>query len=98
MSNFFESILDSSIGRNLMKSILPKSVPLERYNPSLSSFFGGRILLGAGANAALIEQVLKNLKDSDANVFFPAAASYAATIIEAAKKARSEERRVGKEW
>lgn len=87
MSNFFESILDSSIGRNLMKSVLPKSVPLERYNPSLSSFFGGRILLGAGANAALIEQVLKNLKDSDANVFFPAAASYAATIIEAAKKA-----------
>lgn len=86
MSNFFESMLDSSVGRNLMKSVLPKTVPLDRYNPSQDSFFEGRILLGAGADAALIEQVLQNLKGSDANIFFPAAASYAATIIEAAKK------------
>lgn len=87
MSNFLESILDSSVGRNLMKSVLPKSIELNRYNPSRASYFDGRVLLGAGSNAALLKEILQNLKSSDANVFYPAAASNAAVIIEAAKEA-----------
>lgn len=87
MSNFLESILDSSVGRNLMKSVLPKSIELNRYNPSRASYFDGRVLLGAGSNAALLKEILQNLKDSDANVFYPAADANASVIIEAAKAA-----------
>lgn len=87
MSNFFESILDSSVGRNLMKSVLPKSVPLNRYNSSLEGFFEGRVLIGASTNATLIEQILQNFKGSKANVFYPAASATASLVIDAAKKA-----------
>src|SRR5690554_7032159 len=87
MSNFFESILDSSVGRNLMKSVFPKSVPLNRYNSSLEGFFEGRVLIGASTNATLIEQILQNFKGSKANVFYPAAFATASLVIDAAKKA-----------
>src|SRR5690554_1590884 len=87
MSNFFESLLDSGAGRNLMKSVLPKSVPLNRYNSSLEGFFEGRVLIGASTNATLIEQILQNFKGSKANVFYPAASATASLVIDAAKKA-----------
>lgn len=87
MSNFFESLLDSGAGRTLMKSVLPKSVPLNRYNSSLEGFFEGRVLIGASTNATLIEQILQNFKGSKANVFYPAASATASLVIDAAKKA-----------
>lgn len=87
MSNFLESLLDSSVGRNLIKSVLPKSIPLKRYNPEQATFFEGRVLIGAGTNAALIGQVMQNLKEANASVFYPAAAATAGIIVNAAKEA-----------
>lgn len=86
MSNFLESLLDSPVGRNLMKSVLPKAVVLKRYNPAQASYFTGRILLGVSNNSALIKDIMRNLKDANASVFYPAAAGYAKVIIDAAKE------------
>ncbi|MDK2777436.1 MAG: 3-oxoacyl-ACP reductase [Pseudomonadota bacterium] len=86
MSNFLESVLDSSVGRSLMKQVLPKSIPLRRYTPSEPTFFSGRVLLGAGDNAALTRRILHNLQASAAELFYPAAARGAATIVAAAEE------------
>lgn len=87
MSNFIESLLDSNVGRNLMKSVLPKAIPLKRYNPAQVSFYAGRVLLGVGDNAQLLNDIMRSLKESSGSVFFPAAAPYAGNIIAAAKAA-----------
>ena len=86
MSNFIESVLDSSVGRSLIKQVLPKAIELQRYNPAQASYFEGRVLIGAGDNAALIRDIMRNLKDSAATVFYPAAARGAALIITAAEQ------------
>lgn len=86
MSNFIESVLDSSMGRSLMKSVLPKSIELKRYNPNQATYFEGRVLIGACENAALLSDIMRNLKDARASVFFPAAAKTAAAIVAAASE------------
>ena len=87
MSNFVGSILDSSIGRSIMEQVLPKATSLDRYNPSRVSYFDGRILIGTSVNGALLESIMNNLAASNANVFYPAAASFAGEIIKAGEKA-----------
>lgn len=87
MSNFVGSILDSSIGRSFMEQVLPKATSLDRYNPSRVSYFDGRILIGTSVNGALLESIMNNLAASNANVFYPAAASFAGEIIKAGEKA-----------
>lgn len=87
MSNFIEAILDSGVGRSLMKSVLPKAIELKRYNPGQATYFEGRVLIGAGSNAALLNDVLRNLKDANAQVFYPAAAATAGLIVKAAEAA-----------
>lgn len=84
MSNFIESVLDSGVGRSLMKSVLPKTIDLKRYTPALATYFEGRVLIGASDNAALISDIMRNLKDSAASVFYPAASRGAAAIVAAA--------------
>ncbi|WP_430462663.1 3-oxoacyl-ACP reductase [Thalassolituus sp. LLYu03] len=84
MSNFIESVLDSGVGRSLMKSVLPKTIELKRYSASQATYFEGRVLLGASANAALTRDILRNLKDSAAKVFYPAASRGAGQIVAAA--------------
>ncbi|MCA6064454.1 3-oxoacyl-ACP reductase [Thalassolituus marinus] len=86
MSNFIESVLDSGMGRSLMKSVLPKTIGLKRYTPAQETYFEGRVLIGASDNAALIRDIFRNLKDARAQVFFPAAARNAAAIVAAAKE------------
>ncbi len=86
MSNFIESVLDSGMGRSLMKSVLPKTIGLKRYTPAQETYFEGRVLLGASDDAALIRDIFRNLKASRAEVFFPAAARNAAAIVAAAKE------------
>ena len=86
MSNILESMLDSSMGRSMLKQVLPKSAPLNRYNPAQNSFFSGRVLLGASDNAALTDDIVRNLKASSASLFYPASGKGAAAVIAAAKK------------
>ena len=84
MSNFIESVLDSGVGRGLIKSVLPKSVELKRYNPEQATYFEGRVLLGASDNAALTRDIMRNLKASGATVFYPAASRGAGAVVAAA--------------
>ncbi|MAD43826.1 MAG: 3-oxoacyl-ACP reductase [Oceanospirillaceae bacterium] len=84
MSNILESMLDSSMGRSMLKQVLPKSAPLKRYNPAQNTFFEGKVLLGASDNAVLINDIVRNLKASAGELFYPAAAKGAAAIVSAA--------------
>ncbi|GGY33601.1 3-oxoacyl-ACP reductase [Bacterioplanes sanyensis] len=87
MSNFYETMLNNQLGRNLLKTVgLPTPVELKRYRREQATFFSGKVLIGASQDAALLEDTLRNLKDSDAQVFFPAAARTASTLVSAAEK------------
>lgn len=88
MSNFVGSILDSNLGRTFMEQVLPKATKLERYNPSRLSFFDGRILIGTSVNGALLDQIMSILVGSNAQVFYPAAATFASDVIKAGDKAK----------
>jgi len=85
MSNFLESLLDSSMGRSMLKQMLPKSTPLKRYNPVQNTWFEGRILLGASDNAALTDDIVRNLKTSGGELFYPATGKGVAEVIAAAE-------------
>ncbi|ASP40195.1 3-oxoacyl-ACP reductase [Bacterioplanes sanyensis] len=87
MSNFYETMLNNNLGRNLLKTVgLPTPIELKRYRPEQATFFSGKVLLSGSDNAALLEDTLRNLKDSDAQVYFPAAARNAALLVNAGEK------------
>ncbi|WP_027873524.1 3-oxoacyl-ACP reductase [Spongiibacter marinus] len=69
MSDRIENFINSSAGKKVLGA-LGVNAPRElaRYTPSQRSFFKGRLLLGAGDNAALLAQVSKILAESDAEV------------------------------
>ncbi|MDF1764228.1 MAG: 3-oxoacyl-ACP reductase [Oleibacter sp.] len=88
MSNFYETMLNNNLGRSLLKNVgLPTPIELKRYNTSQETYFEGKVLIGSSENAGLLDDVLRNLKDCKATVYFPAAARTAAGIVAAAKKA-----------
>lgn len=70
MSDRIENFINSNAGKKVLGA-LGVNAPRElaRYTPSQRSFFKGRLLLGAGDNAALLAQVSKILAESDAEVF-----------------------------
>ena len=84
MSNFLGSILDSNLGRSVIQQVLPKATELKRYDPALPTYFSGRLLIGSGVNSDVLKTVMRNLQDSAAQVFYPSAAPYSQTMIEAA--------------
>lgn len=87
MSNFYDSMLDNNIGRSVLKNIgLPTPIDLKRYSPHQDTFFEGKVLLGTSENGELLDDIVRNLKDSNAEVFFSAASKTASAIISAAKK------------
>lgn len=72
MSNFYETMLNHNLGRNLLKTVgLPTPIELKRYRAEQATFFSGKVLLAGSDNAVLLEDILRNLKDSDASVFYP---------------------------
>lgn len=88
MSNFYDAMLDNNIGRSMLKSMgLPTPVDLKRYTPHKDTFFEGKVLIGTSKDGALLDDIMRNLKQSKAEVFFPAAAKTASAIIASAKKA-----------
>lgn len=87
MSNFYQTMLNHNLGRNLLKTVgLPTPIELKRYRAEQATFFSGKVLLGGSDNAALLEDILRNLKDSEARVFYPAAARSASVLVSAAEK------------
>lgn len=69
MSDRIENFINSNAGKKLLGALgvnAPRD--LARYNPSQRSFFSGRLLLGAGDNAALLTETNKLLAESDAQV------------------------------
>lgn len=87
MSNFYESLLNNKLGRKLLKGVgLPTPIELRRYDANQPRYFAGNVLLGASLNAQLLDDILRNLSDSHANVYFPANAQYASLIVKAAEK------------
>lgn len=87
MSNFYETLLNNKLGRNLLKGMgLPTPIELRRYDPSQPRYFAGNILIGASNNAQLLDDIVRNLSASHANVYFPANAHSAALIVKAAEK------------
>ncbi|UTW49656.1 3-oxoacyl-ACP reductase [Bacterioplanoides sp. SCSIO 12839] len=86
MGNFYESLLNNNIGRNLLKTVgLPTPIELKRYRADQASYFEGNVLIGASDDAALLNDIMRNLKDAKANVYFPANAKTAAAITAAAE-------------
>ncbi len=87
MSNFYDSMLDNNIGRSMLKTIgLPTPIELKRYTPNQETYFSGKVLIGVSTDGELLDDILRNLKASQAQVFFPAAATTASAIIASAKK------------
>lgn len=87
MSNFYETMLNNKLGRKLLQGVgLPTPIELRRYDPSQPRFFAGNVLIGASNNAQLLDDVLRNLSASHANVYFPANAHSASLIVKAAEK------------
>jgi len=85
MSNFYESMLNNNIGRNLLKTVgLPTPIELKRYRADQETYFEGKVLVGASENAALLNDIMRNLKDANATVCFQANAHTAAAIVAAA--------------
>lgn len=86
MSNFYESMLNNNIGRNLLKTVgLPTPIELKRYRADQPTYFEGKVLVGASDNAALLNDIMRNLKDADASVCYQANAHTAAAIVAAAE-------------
>lgn len=85
MGNFYESLLNNNIGRNLLKTVgLPTPIELKRYNAGQAHYFSGRVLIGTSKHGELLNDIMRNLKAADARVCFPANAHTAAEIIAAA--------------
>ena len=81
MSNFYETLLNNNLGRSLLKNVgLPTPIGLKRYNPNQETYFEGKVLIGACKNAGLLADIMRNLKDSKATVYFPAASKTAANL------------------
>ena len=73
MGNFYEALLNNNLGRNVLKTVgLPTPVELKRYRADQASYFEGNVLIGASDNAALLNDIMRNLKHAKANVYFPA--------------------------
>jgi 3-oxoacyl-[acyl-carrier protein] reductase len=88
MSNFYETMLNNKTGRSLLKTVgLPTPIDLKRYRADQETYFEGKVLVGASANAALLNDLMRNLAASKATVCFPANAYTAAAIVAAANKA-----------
>jgi 3-oxoacyl-[acyl-carrier protein] reductase len=84
MGNFYESMLSSGMGRKVLSTVgLPTPIDLHRYNPSQATFLEGNVLVGTAKNGELISDIVRNLGDSDANIFFPSAATSANEIVQA---------------
>ena len=67
MSNFYETLLNNNLGRSLLKNVgLPTPINLKRYNANQETYFEGRVLVGASDNAALLNDLMRNLKASNA--------------------------------
>ena len=87
MSNFYETLLSNNIGRSILKNVgLPTPISLQRYRSDEPTFFRGDLLLGVSSDSELTEAILKNLQQSDARVFYPAASPSSSQIIEIANK------------
>ena len=69
MTDRIENLINSNAGKKVLGA-LGVNAPRElaRYSAKQRSFFSGRLLLGAGDNAALLAQVSKLLAESDADV------------------------------
>ncbi len=88
MSNFYETMLNNKTGRSLLKTVgLPTPIDLKRYRADQETYFEGKVLVGASENAALLNDLMRNLAASKATVCFPANAYTAAAIVAAANKA-----------
>ena len=88
MSNFYETMLNNNLGRSLLKNVgLPTPIELKRYNPNQETYFEGKVLVGTSKGGALLNDLMRNLKEAKATVYFPAAAQTAADILAAADKA-----------
>lgn len=82
MSNFYEAMLNNNMGRNVLKTVgLPTPIELKRYQPEQASFFEGSVLMGASKDAGLMDSIIRNMKDADAKVYFPASAFTASHIV-----------------
>ena len=88
MSDFYESMLRSGMGRKVLNTVgLPTPIALKRYSASQATFLSGDVLVGASLNSELIGDLLRNLGQSEAKVFFPSAAHSAGEIVSAADSA-----------
>lgn len=87
MSNFYETLLSNNISRSILKNVgLPTPVSLQRYRSDEATYFTGDLLLGVSSDPEIIESILRNLKQSDARIFYPAAAPSSSIIIELANE------------
>jgi len=84
MGNFYETMLNSGMGRKVLGSVgLPTPIELNRYSASQTTFLEGNVLVGTAKNGELISDIVRNLGDSDAKIFFPSAALTASEIVKA---------------
>lgn len=84
MGNFYESMLNSGMGRKVLSTVgLPTPIELNRYSASQATFLEGNVLVGTAKNGELISDIVRNLGESDANIFFPSASTTASEIVKA---------------
>ena len=83
--SFYESMLNSGMGRKVLSTVgLPTPIELNRYRAEQATFLEGNVLVGTAPNGELVGDLLRNLGQSDAQVFFPASAQTANEIVKAA--------------
>lgn len=86
MSNFYDSMLNNNLGRKFLQSAgLPTPIDLKRYNANQATFLEGNVLVSTSENGQLLDDIMRNLKASDAKVFYSASAKNASTILKAAE-------------
>ena len=84
MSDFYESMLKSGMGRKVLSTVgLPTPIELKRYSASQATFLEGNVLVGTSENGELITDLVRNLGESSANIYFPSAAATAKDVVKA---------------
>ena len=85
MSDFYESMLKSGMGRKVLNTVgLPTPIELKRYSASQETFLDGKVLVGTSSNGELIADLLRNLGEAEAKVMFPSSAATAGEVVKAA--------------
>lgn len=75
MTDRIESFIQSRAGKKILGALgVSTPVELQRYSPQQSSFFSGRLLLGAASDAQLLNAAADVIQASDADVLADASA------------------------